>query len=265
MYDRFNRKLDYLRISVTDLCNLRCKYCMPEEGVAKIPHDKVLSFEQILEVVEAAVGMGVTKVRLTGGEPLARNRIVYLVSMLAQVEGIGDFAMTTNGTLLERFAEPLAVAGLHRVNVSLDTLDPDYYAELTRGGDIQEVLRGIQAARGAGLDPVKLNCVIAETSEEPHAKSVADYAKAEGLELRFIRRMDTQKGEFWTVEGGTGGQCESCNRLRLSSDGRILPCLFSDLAYSVRELGAREAILKAAVMKPESGETSNNMFHAIGG
>jgi len=264
--DRFGRRINYLRISVTDRCNLRCVYCMPEEGVALLRHDDILSFEEILEITRTAARMGIDKVRLTGGEPLVRRGIVTLTSMLAEIPGIKDYAMTTNGLLLDEFAGPLFEAGLHRVNISLDTLDRERYAEITRGGDLAQVLAGIDAAVAAGLTPVKLNCVVRESSSEPDARQVAEFAAERGLEVRFIRRMDTAAGQFWPVEGGTGGDCTRCNRLRLASNGTILPCLFSDLAFSVRELGAAEAIGRAVKAKPEAGTSSrNNKFCRIGG
>jgi cyclic pyranopterin phosphate synthase len=265
VFDRFERKIDYLRISVTDKCNLRCVYCMPEEGVALLRHEDVLRFEEILEAAQAAVEMGVTKVRLTGGEPLVRRGIVTLVSMLAPLRGIQDFAMTTNGVRLAEFAQPLANAGLHRVNVSLDAIDPERYAGLTRGGDVRDVLGGIEAARAAGLSPIKVNCVIQHSIEEPDAQGVADYGRRQGLEVRFIRKMNLEIGDFSVVIGGTGGDCARCNRLRLSSDGFVRPCLFSDLAFGVRELGVREAIQQAVAAKPQCGATSQNRFYIVGG
>ena len=147
MLDRFNRNINYLRISVTDRCNLRCTYCMPECGVDLISHEEILTFEEITEIVRMGVKLGIDKVRITGGEPLVRRGVVDLVKMIAEIPGIDDFAMTTNGALLDQFAEPLKNAGLHRVNVSLDTLNPDRYKEITRVGDIKNVLVGIKAAK----------------------------------------------------------------------------------------------------------------------
>ncbi len=266
MFDRFERRINYLRISVTDRCNLRCVWCMPEEGVELLPHDQVLSFEEILEVTRVAVDMGVNKVRLTGGEPLIRRDIVDLVAMLSALEGISDLAMTTNGILLQALAHPLKRAGLMRVNVSLDAMDPERYRELTRGGDIRQVLEGLHAARKAGLSPIKINCVVEKSSSEPDARAVARFAEEQGYEARYIRRMDVYKAEFSVVEGGTGGDCRQCNRLRLSSDGMIMPCLFSHAAFSVRQLGEREAIRQAVEAKPESGQTGRHSgLYAIGG
>ncbi|HNR31618.1 MAG TPA: radical SAM protein [Candidatus Hydrogenedentes bacterium] len=265
MFDRFDRKIDYLRISVTDKCDLRCVYCMPAEGVPHLRHEDVLSFEEILEVTRAAVAMGVVKVRITGGEPLVRRGIVALVSMLAGVEGIDDLAMTTNGTRLAAFARPLADAGLRRVNISLDALDAARYAAITRGGDVADVFAGIEAARDAGLDPIKLNCVVRESPDEPDARAVAAFGAARGIEVRYIRRMNLSDGVFTKVIGGRGGDCPRCNRLRLSCDGMVRPCLFSDLVFSVRELGPVEAIRRAVAEKPRSGERSSAPISAIGG
>ncbi len=265
MFDCFGRKIDYLRVSVTDRCNLRCAYCMAEEGIALLRHEDILRFEEIAGVVREAVAIGVTKVRLTGGEPLVRRGIVTLVAMLHAIDGIEDLAMTTNGIRLAEYADALARAGLRRVNVSLDAVDPAHYAAITRGGDVRAVFDGIRAARRAGLNPVKLNCVIQETPEEPDARAVAAYAAAENLEVRYIRRMNLAEGEFSVVIGGSGGDCVHCNRLRLSSDGMVRPCLFSDIGFSVRELGPREALLRAIGEKPECGSSSHAHFHTIGG
>jgi cyclic pyranopterin phosphate synthase len=239
---------------------------MPEEGVPFIPHAEILRFEEIRDVVKVAVRMGVEKVRLTGGEPLVRKGIVDLVRMIAEVPGVKDFSMTTNGILLGEFAVPLAEAGLQRVNVSLDSLDPETYAWITRGGDVSKVLAGIEAARNAGLGPIKVNCVIKESRNEKDAVAVRDYCHKNGLQIRYIREMNLHTGEFGVVDGGSGGDCRHCNRLRLTSNGMIKPCLFSDLEFSVRELGARQAIEKALIHKPEKGTVNlQNCFNNIGG
>lgn len=266
MYDRFNRKINYLRISVTDRCNLRCVYCMPPEGVKLLRHQDILRFYEIVDVTKTAVKMGVNKVRITGGEPLVRKGIVDLVKMLAEIPGIDDLAMTTNGTLLHRFAKPLAEAGLQRVNISLDTLDPEKYNKITRRGNLEDVLFGIRAAKDAGLSPIKINCVVQKSSDEPDAREVKSFAEHEGLIVRFIPQMNLETGEFGEVEGGEGGKCRICNRLRLTSDGKILPCLFSDLGYDVRELGAEAAINLALGNKPSAGSVNHvKQFSNIGG
>lgn len=266
MKDPFGREINYLRVSVTDRCNLRCRYCRPAQGIPLVPSDDILSFDAILEVVLEAVALGVNKVRLTGGEPLVRPHIVHLVEMLSQIHAITDLCMSTNGTFLARHADALAAAGLGRVNISLDTMSPDRYAYITRGGDIDTVLAGIEAARAAGLDPIKLNCVVEKSAHEPDARAVAHFARDNDLQLRFITRMDPPTGQFSVVQGGTAGDCEHCNRLRLSPDGLVIPCLFSDIAYSVRELGAANALKTAIRNKPKhGGPCHHNWIATIGG
>jgi len=266
MYDHFNRHINYLRISVTDRCNLRCKYCMPAEGIELMNHSDILSFEEIVEVVRISVQNGITKVRLTGGEPLVRKGIVDLVRMIAEVEGIEDLAMTTNGTMLEQFALPLKEAGLKRVNISLDTLDPEKYSDLTRGGSVESVFRGIEAARKAGFDPIKINCVILKTSDNPDALEVKKFAEEKGLGMRFIHQMDLQTGEFSKVEGGEGGDCKSCNRIRLTANGGFKPCLFNDYCFNIKEYGVPGAMAKAIDAKPKAGSKNlSGKFYNIGG
>ncbi len=266
MKDRYGRTIDYLRVSVTDRCNLRCQYCMPADGVPLLPRREILKFEEIVEVVRVAVELGVTKVRLTGGEPLVRRGVVGLVRMLAEIDGILDLAMTTNGILLAEHADALAEAGLQRVNVSLDAVRPERYAEITRGGDVRCVFAGTEAARRAGLAPIKLNCVVRDSSSEPDALEVARYARESGLQARFIHLMDPEAGTFSVVEGGSGGDCPRCNRLRLSSTGLVKPCLLSDLAFSVREMGAEAALQRAVLEKPAAGgPCARNWIRAVGG
>ena len=265
MLDRFNRRINYLRISVTDRCNQRCYYCMPEEGVNFIKHEDILSYEEITEITTELVKLGIDKVRLTGGEPLARRGILSLVSMLNNIKGIQDFSMTTNGVLLTKYAEDLKKNGLGRLNVSLDSVDPIKYKMITNSDTLSEVLSGLHAAVKAGFDNIKLNCVIKESSEEKNAKEVAQYAARNGFVIRFIRMMDIAEGKFWPVEGGEGGNCSCCNRLRLSSDGRLFPCLFSDCSFSVKELGVKEAFTQALTYKPESGKKAENKFYTLGG
>ncbi len=266
MYDLYRRNINYLRISVTDRCNLRCVYCMPESGVDLISHSEILTFEEIAEIVNVAVGLGIDKVRITGGEPLVRKGIVDLVKMLAEIKGIKDLSMTTNGTLLSRFAVPLAKAGLQRVNISLDAIKPEKYRAITRVGDIRNVMDGIEAAADAGLKPIKINCVIKKSKDEPDAREVEAFCIEKGFQIRFIKEMDLEKGVFSRVIGGDGGHCKICNRLRLTANGKIKPCLFSDLEFDVRELGIEQAILRAVGKKPESGtENKVNSFSNIGG
>jgi cyclic pyranopterin phosphate synthase len=266
LVDGFGRAIRYLRISVTDRCNLRCAYCMPPGGVPAIPHDRILSYEAIAAFAAEAVARGIDKIRLTGGEPLVRRGLDALVRMLAAIPGLRDLSMTTNGTLLARHARALRAAGLQRVNVSIDAVDPARYARITRGGDVRDVLAGLDAARAAGLVPVKLNCVVESSGEEPDAREVAALARDRGLAVRFIPRMDLARGRFGTVVGGMGGRCDACNRLRLSSDGWLRPCLFSDFRVDVRAMPPAEALRRCVEAKPARGTSSaTNRMHAIGG
>ncbi|MHC4986437.1 MAG: radical SAM protein, partial [Planctomycetota bacterium] len=236
------------------------------DGVQLLSHEDILSYEEITEVVQAAAEMGVRHVRLTGGEPLTRKGIVDLIAMIAQINGIDDLSMTTNGTYLAEHAASLAAAGLRRINVSLDTLDPQRFGELTCGGDLAQVLAGIDAAEAAGLAPIKLNCVTGNLTGPEDVEAVQALGRRRGFEVRLIRHMDFQAGEFTVVEGGSGGDCPRCNRLRLSSDGHIRPCLFCDVAFSVRELGAAEALRQAAQAKPAAGgPCEHNWMRGIGG
>jgi len=283
-FDSYSRPISYLRISVTDRCNLRCVYCMPAEGVPPRAHDEILRYEEIEMVVRAAAGLGINKVRLTGGEPLVRLGIVDLVRMLARIPGIDDLSMTTNGLLLERYARPLAEAGLHRVNISLDTLRPERFAAITRCGQLAPVLAGIQAARRAGLEPVKINTVVIRGLNDDEVVDLARRAMEEGWNLRFIEwmplghvagtEMDWRERvvpaaeiraaieaalgllEPAAVDGAAGPAryyrwpgreatiglitpvsehfCSKCNRLRLTADGQLRPCLLSDWELDLR-------------------------------
>lgn len=266
MYDKFNRKINYLRVSVTDRCNLRCVYCMPPEGIDLVKHKEVLRFNEIEETVKFAVDNGIDKIRITGGEPLIRKGIVNLVEIIAKIKGIKDLAMTTNAIFLEKFAKPLAEAGLHRVNISLDSIDENKYREITQGGDINLVFKGIEAAKKEGLTPVKINCVIKKSANEPDAKAVKEYCDKNGLSVRYIHEMNLETGEFEIVEGGTGGNCKICNRLRITATGDILPCLFSDEKFNIRKMGIKQAFKLALENKPENGcFAKNNKFYNIGG
>jgi len=279
--DTYQRSIDYLRVSVTDRCNLRCVYCMPEEGVPPLTHDDILRFEEIERLVRVGAGMGIRHVRLTGGEPLVRRDIVDLVYSLASVPGIEDVSMTTNGTLLAQFANDLKRAGLARVNISLDTLDAERYATITRRGSLTDVLAGIEAALAAGLDPVKINVVAVRGLNDDEVTAFAERTRDSGWHVRFIEvmpmgdcmvwseashvpsaetkaRIEDSLGalepaslsgsgpaRYWRIPGARGTIgfisalsnhfCASCNRLRLTADGRLMPCLFSDIEVPVRE------------------------------
>ena len=266
MLDHYNRNINYLRISVTDRCNLRCKYCMPEEGVNLQSHSEIISFEKIIEVVKIGITFGITKVRITGGEPLVRKGIVSLIEEIAKIQGIEDLSMTTNGILLKKYAQSLKNAGLNRLNISLDTLNPNKYADITRTGNIQDAIDGILEAKNLGFNPIKINCVIIDNSNEPDAVSVKNFCEKHNLEIRYIHQMNLSDGSFSIVEGGDGGNCNACNRLRLTSNGDIKPCLFNNISYNIHEIGIEESFKQAIGNKPKCG-THNNTgnFYNIGG
>ncbi|MFP3898863.1 MAG: GTP 3',8-cyclase MoaA [Dehalococcoidia bacterium] len=271
--DPFGRRIDYLRISVTDRCNLRCIYCMPPEGVPRIPHGEVLSYEEIRSVVQAAAELGISRIRLTGGEPLVRAGLPELVRMLSQIDGVRELSLTTNGTLLKEHALTLKEAGLSRVNVSLDTLQADRFRSITRLGSLETVVEGIQAAKEAGFDPVKINTVVMRGVNDDEVLDLARMTYEDGWHIRFIELMPfrclaefvpsselreriglldrlepcpdsiaiTGNGPavYYRLAGARGtigfvspltdvSFCSRCNRMRLSSDGKLRPCLLAE-------------------------------------
>jgi len=263
MLDKFDREINYLRISVIDRCNLNCVYCGSQDKYNNTKQTNILSFEEIVKIVTIAVNdFGFKKIRLTGGEPLVRHNIIKLVSMLSSIAGIEDFAMSTNGILLHKYAQSLLNAGLNRVNVSLDTTDAIKFSQITKGGNINDVFNGINTALNIGLTPIKINCVIQHNADEKDAQMVKKYADYKGLMVRFIKRMNFIKGQFSKIDGGIAGDCLSCNRIRLLSNGEILPCLFSDITFSIKQLGIHKAIEKSINHKPQKG-TACKMKHMI--
>lgn len=201
MKDNFGREINYLRISVTDRCNLRCKYCMPAEGVENLGHDRILSFENIERIVKASAGLGIKKYRITGGEPLARIGIVNLIENLAKIDGVEELAMTTNGTMLAKHAAALKKAGLNRVNISLDTLNHTKFKEITRGGHLDDVFDGINAAFKEGLTPVKLNVVAMKGFNDDEIIDFIQLTYQHALDIRFIELMPIGHAE---VDRGYG-------------------------------------------------------------
>jgi len=268
--DRYGRKIDYLRISVTDRCNLRCVYCMPESGVIPKNPRELLSFEEIEEVARAAISLGINKIRITGGEPLVRRDLVSLIGNLS----ISDLSITTNGTFLEDYAQGLKEAGLHRVNISLDTLKEEKYEFITRSGRLPEALRGIEIALQVGLSPVKINVVVMRGINDDEIVDFVKLSYDKPVSVRFIEFMPFGRNLFWgeerfipmsevkarcqsfaellptnglpgsgparyyRIKGGRGTMgfisplsspfCSRCNRLRLTSEGKLRPCLYSE-------------------------------------
>jgi cyclic pyranopterin phosphate synthase len=314
LVDPFQRTITYLRISLTDRCNLRCVYCMPEAGIKFVPREQILTLEEIARIVRIAAGMGLRRVRLTGGEPLVRNGITQLVRWIAETPGIEDISLTTNGMVLASYAEELARAGLKRVNVSLDTLRPDRFREITRHGDVAAVHEGIAAARAAGLSPIKINVVVMREVNDDEAADIARTTMEEDWEVRFIELMPfmdeqetcikdtslvlgfvptrevrrqieaalgplepaaTKSGggpaQYFRLPGAKGligfispltehQFCAGCNRMRLTAEGQIRPCLLTDhevdLKETLRSGGSdddlRARILLALETKPDA-------------
>ncbi len=258
MFDSCGRDIRYLRISVTDRCNLRCVYCMPAEGVRLLPHESILSYEKMALVARAAAGLGFDKIRLTGGEPLARKGIVSFVAMLRAIPGIRTLAMTTNGTMLAPLAAELKAAGLDSVNISLDTMDPERYRELTRGGDIVEAWRGIETARGLGF-PVKLNVVVLDgesaARSEADLQAVRGYASRVGANVQTIARYRLTETKTDSGDYDRPPRCGDCNRLRLLANGMLRPCLHGEAEFSVDFADIEGSIRGAVGAKPARGQT----------
>ena len=217
MKDSHGRTIDYVRISLTDRCNLRCIYCMPAEGIEQVPHDQILTFDDILRFVRVAAQMGVRRVRLTGGEPLVRKGVVDLVRDLHRIEGIRDISLTTNGILLAKFVSDLAAAGLSRVNISMDTLDPLQYAEITRGGNLGDVLKGIDAALEAGINPVKVNAVAVRSLNQDYL-AFARMSIDRPLHMRFIEYMPVGDSSGSCGHGWGEQDVISCEEIRAHID-----------------------------------------------
>lgn len=246
--DSFGRQHTYLRISVTDRCNYRCVYCMPSEGLNWVPREDILTYEEIGRIVEVMADMGIQKVRISGGEPTLRSDLITLVEHIRRVPGIRDIAMTTNGHTLAKLAPDLARAGLNRINVSIDAMDPDLFRRLTRGGSLERVLEGITAARQAGITPIKLNAVILEGENEDQVGPLIDYAAehAEDTELRFIEYMPFEQRRFKTVKAAR-------LRARLSERFTLEPLgSGGPLAGPAQRVRLKETGLKVGFISPLS-------------
>ena len=310
LIDTYNRHINYLRISVTDRCNLRCIYCMPKEGVSLIGHDEILRYEEILRVARIAAQKGITKIRITGGEPLARKGIIDCIAELNQIPGIADLSITTNGVLLEACAQPLYRSGIRRINISLDTLDPEKYRKITRGGDISAVLTGIRKAREAGFAPIKINVVAMRNVNDDEAVDFARLTMDRPVHIRFIEFMPVAGQTAWAeaqfissqglqdkisalgplipldadekagpakmfqLQGAQGKLgfitalsshfCASCNRLRLTADGKLRTCLFSDDETDLKPLlrgGCTDAELSDVIEQAIRSKPQRHEIH----
>lgn len=255
MYDSYNRKIDYLRVSVTDRCNLRCTYCMPEQGIQLKRHGDILPYEKIVQVAQAASELGIRKVRLTGGEPLLRRNISFLVRELKSLPGIREVCLTSNGTLLAPLAGELKSSGLDRLNISIDTLDPGKYRRITRSGDIEMVFAGIRAAQEAGFRNTKLNMVLIPGFNDDEVDTLKEFCLRNDLRLQRIHHYSLQdhRSARGVLEAERPLPCRDCNRLRLTADGKLKPCLFSDLEFAVDFNDIRASLLQAVRAKPACG------------
>lgn len=268
MLDKYKREINYLRISVTDRCNLRCVYCMPAEGVPKKDHHDIISYEQIIDTVESAVKIGISKIRITGGEPLIRKDIVNLMRGIRSVEGVKELVLTTNGVLLENMAVDLREAGIDRINISLDTLDPEKYTELVRGGDLKKVFRGIDKVIDAGFQGTKINMVLIPGFNNDEVDDMKVFCIGKGLTLQRINHYSLH--DIGSInrkyEAERPLKCSVCNRIRLTSEGKFKPCLFSDLEIPLDPDDPEKSLREAVLSKPEKGTMNNtNGNWEIGG
>ena len=294
MKDSFGREITYLRLSVTERCNLRCRYCMPEDGICTKQHEEMLTEDEMIMAVQAAASLGIQKLRLTGGEPLVKKNILSICQRAAKVDGIKEVCLTTNGTLLPQMARQLRDVGVDRLNISLDTLNPDKYAYITRRGTLDQALRGIEAALEAGFSRLKINAVLIGGFNDDEIPALAELTRRYPADMRFIELMPmTDNEEFGQkayVSGGAvlavlpelepvahndgvaklyhlpGAQgniglisavsshfCATCNRIRLTADGKLKPCLHSDQEYAIKGLdyeGMRREMERAILAKP---------------
>ena len=296
LLDPYNRRLNYLRISLTDRCNLRCVYCMPEQGVPKLIHEDILTYEELLRLARLSVRLGIEKIRLTGGEPLVRKNIGDLIKALGEIPGIRDISLTTNGVLLAEQAQALWAAGVKRINISLDTLNPGKYAEITRFNLFDQVWAGIQEAERIGFSPIKVNVVALRGINDNEILAFGRLSQEKPYHVRFIEFMPVGTENGWSTErflssddifkklqvigplypvngqgldgpakrmayDGARGEiglispisehfCPSCNRLRLTAEGRLRVCIFSDDEIDLRtplRNGASDVELETAI------------------
>ena len=295
MIDQFGRNINYMRLSVTDKCNLRCRYCMPAEGVCLREHRDMLTEDEMITAVEAAASLGIRKLRITGGEPLVKKNIVSICRRAALVEGIEEVCLTTNGLMLPKLAKDLKDAGVKRINLSLDTLDPEKYAYITRIGTLDSFMAGLNAALDAGFEKIKINAVLIGGFNDDEIVPLAELTKQYPVDMRFIEMMpmydsgDFKEASFvpftkvlealpdavpaesdggvaklYRLPGAVGNVglisplnahfCGSCNRIRVTADGKVKPCLHSDVEYSIKGMdfeGMKAELEKAIWNKPQ--------------
>lgn len=307
LIDNLGREISYLRVSITDRCNYRCIYCKPEEQFEFIPHEEVLRYEEIVEIIKEAVNLGVTKVRITGGEPLVRKGVVDFIKKLREIKKLEDISLTTNGFFLSEYAEKLKDAGLNRVNISLDSLQEEKYKRITRGGSLEKALKGINFALKAGLLPIKINTVLIRGINDDEVEDFVRLTLGRPLNIRFIefmpsgeelkdnyrdkfisvleikeslaekysfRPVDINSGngpaKYYQIKGGQGTIgfitalsqhfCKTCNRIRLTSEGKLRPCLFSnievDIKQAIRNAKTDDKIIRSKIIR-------NNIEKAI--
>jgi cyclic pyranopterin phosphate synthase len=305
LIDNLGREISYFRVSITDRCNYRCIYCKPEEQFEFIPHEEILRYEEIVEIIEEAVNLGVTKVRITGGEPLARKGVVDFIKKLRKIKKLEDISLTTNGFFLSEYAEKLKDAGLNRVNISLDSLQEEKYKRITRGGSLEKALKGIDSALKAGLLPIKINTVLIRGINDDEVEDFVRLTLGRPLNIRFIefmlsgeelkdnyrdkfisvleikeslaekysfRPIDTNSGngpaKYYQIKGGQGTIgfitalsqhfCKTCNRIRLTSEGKLRPCLFSnmevDIKQAIRNVKTDDKIIRGKIIRNNIGE-----------
>ncbi|MCK8603524.1 GTP 3',8-cyclase MoaA [Desulfoferrobacter suflitae] len=312
LVDNHHRRIDYLRLSITDRCNLRCIYCMPEDGMPKLSHDEIMTYEEMLRLVELATQMGISKIRVTGGEPLVRKGVLYLCRKIAEFESVKSLSITTNGLLLADYAEGLLAAGIKRINVSLDTLKPEKYARITRRDCYHKVWHGLERALALGFQPVKLNVVVMKGWNDDEIEDLARLTYRYPFHVRFIEFMPfssvDQASKYLSsddvlqrlvkmaplvpakVNNGNGPArhykfpgavgkiglispishhfCPTCNRLRVTADGKLRTCLFSREETDLRDLLRRRAadedivavIRRAIDRKPERHTLESEVF-----
>ena len=298
MTDSFGRKITYMRISVTDLCNLRCRYCMPAEGVVKKNHDDIMSEDEIINAIEAASELGISKIRFTGGEPLVKKNIVSICRRTSEIHGIKEICITTNGILLPNFADSLRLAGVERVNISLDTLRPERYSYITRGGSLNDAVKGIESAIRTGFR-VKINSVIIGGFNDDEISGLAGLTMNDDIDIRFIElmpmtetvtagnfvasrkildvlpdieplesdgvaemyRLKNARGRIGFISPVSDSFCQKCNRIRLTADGYLKPCLHSAAEIFIRHKSREEMknlIADAIISKPERHKLNEN-------